>query len=326
MELVFIRLFTTFINVKYNEEIIMKFKKRVLPAVIALLLGVSASAYAETDGWGSVASGELESGSFEGEDEPRLVTPAVASVTAENIPSKAACGEDDPRYSSIVPVLKELQAGKAIEPMQTSVNTYIALSDNVRKILADNVFISASDCSETHLFEGALIGKVNVPFTDILGLINTVMRTNDQGLINFLSNNVNASSESALSIVTMLQPIPFDDGQVRKLYAIMDPSKSLPDSKKMEVQKPLLLEVFLAFSGKVNADEKGKKVFMVTGINNYRNNIIKSMFLQGNGDARVGSEMEQEGIVSFVISLLGMAGLNSQIVSSDVTAKELATE
>ena len=142
--------------------------------------------------------------------------------------------------------------------MQTSIGTYMSLSDKVRKTLGDNFYISSSDCSKQYMFEGELTGYINVPFADVWAMVNEAVRTNDPALIKILSNNIRANTESALSIVSMVQPVSFDDNQVRKLKAITAPGQAMTDA---ELEIPFMLEVFTAFGGKVNPAEKDKKVF-----------------------------------------------------------------
>lgn len=288
----------------------MKFKKSTLAAAVFALL-VGAPVYAETEGWGEVAGGS-ESSAWGAVDEPVVAQPMQAQAE----PGKPACGKDDPRYASLVPVLRELQAGETIEPMQTSFGTYVTLNSNVRKILGDNLYISSPDCSEQHLFDGALTGKINVPFTDLWQVINDTLRTNDQALMNFVANNTRATPESALSVISMVQYVHLDDNQTRKLYSAIAPEKAKPT----EIQKPLMLEVYLAFGGTVNESDRGKTVF----VDNFSSRLHGLYIERKGGFAKPQGLQNNTNIVVDASSMLQAAGLRVQLAGRD--AEKLASQ
>lgn len=287
----------------------MKFKKSVLAAAI-LTLVLGAPAYAETDGWGAVA-GEPEPSAWGAE----TVSEAVKAEPAK--PAQAACGKDDPRYARITPVLKELQAGQSIEPLQTSFATYATMNSKIRSILGDNIYISSADCSEQHLFEGELTGKVTVPFAEIWQIINDTLRTDDQAMMSFVAKNTRAAPEPALSVISMVQFVHLDDIQIRKLYAVIAPEKA----KVTDIDKPLMLEVFLAFAGTVNESERGKTVFLDSSDTNRLDGLYVE---KRGGETKTPGLVRVNDIGARVSSMLQTAGIRVQIAGSD--AKKLASE
>lgn len=298
----------------------MDFKKNVLTAAVVALL-LSGGANAEESGWGAVAGGAepitgsaTSSATASAWGEPAAATAAPAQPQAE--PGKLACGADDPRYASLVPVLKSLQAGETIEPMQTSFPTYVTLNSNVRNILADNIYISSPDCSEQHLFNGELTGKVNVAFTDLWQVINDAMRTDDQALMKFVAKNTRAAPETALGVISMVQFVHLDDAQVRKLYSIIAPEKAKPT----DIPKPLMLEVFLAYGGTVIQADRAKTAF----IHETGSMTVMGIYLERQGGSANPQNVEFVGGVAFVASLLQTAGLRAQVAG--YKAKDLAAE
>lgn len=298
----------------------MGFNKNVLTAAVVALL-LSGGAHADDNGWGAVAGGgeptsigSASSATAGAWGEPAAAPAAPAQPQAE--PGKLACGVDDPRYASLVPVLKSLQAGETIEPMQTSFSTYVTLNSNVRTILADNIYISSPDCSEQHLFNGELTGKVNVAFTDLWQVINDAMRTDDLELMQFVAKNTRAAPESALSVISMVQFVHLDDAQVRKLYSVIAPEKAKPT----DIPKPLMLEVFMAYGGMVIQAERGKTAF----IKNNNSNYVFDIYLERKGGHAEPQSVNRQGDVALVSSLLQSAGLRAQVAGSK--AKDLAAE
>src|SRR5690554_3486144 len=294
----------------------MKVRKNVLTvAVLSFLL--SNTALAETDGWGAVAA-ESESGAWGASTEVSEPEPAkqVKAVSAE--PGKLACGEDDPRYARIVPVLKAIQAGEPIEPLQTSLETYMTLNNKVRTLLGDNIYISSPDCSEQPLFDGELTGKINVPFNDIWRSINDSLRSNNQEALLFVVNNTRATPESTLGIVSMAQPVHLDDEQLRKLFSVIAPHKA----KEKELKKVTLLEIFLAFSGKIKEEEKGTKVFL--GADPYGG--LHEIHIEKNkGKLNTPSLKNDRNSPSRMAAMLRTTGLNP-IVTGTISAGKLAAE
>ncbi len=312
----------------------MKFKKSVLAAAILTLL-LGAPAYAETDGWGAVA-GEPESSAWGAGSETLEVDPAQtqaepsawgAETVSEAVkaepakPAQAACGKDDPRYARIAPVLKELQAGQSIEPLQTSFATYATMNSKIRSILGENIYISSADCSEQHLFEGELTGKVTVAFTEIWQIINDTLRTDDQAMMSFVAKNTRAAPEPALSVISMVQFVHLDDSQIRKLYAVVAPGKA----KQPELDKPLMLELFLMFAGTVNEADKGKTAYLQAEYYSHDKDILKAIYLEKNsGETQTPGFGREFDMVTRVSSMLKATGLDIKVVGKD--AKDLASQ
>jgi len=300
----------------------MDFKKNVLTAAVVALL-LSGGANADDNGWGAVAGGAEPANSSAASSTTAggWAEPAAEVATPEKpqaVAGKPACGADDPRFASLVPVLKSLQAGETIEPMQTSFSTYVTLNGNVRNILADNIYISSPDCSEQHLFNGELTGKINVPFADLWQVMNEAMRTDDLALMKFVAKNTRAVPESALSIISMVQFVHLDDNQVRKLYSVITPEKA----KRTEVQKPFMLEVFLAYGGTVIEAERGKSAFLETQGNTLR---VAEIHLEKKGGKAQVADVFFQGAPAYVTSLLQTAGLRAQIAPS-TKAEAMAAE
>ncbi len=282
----------------------MKFQKTVLKLAVAALM-VSSHAYADDNGWGDVAgSDSADVGGWS----------APAAPQAE--PGKLACGADDPRYATLVPVLKSLQAGEKIEPMQTSFSTYVSLSQNVRAVLGENIFISSSDCSEQYLFNGELTGKVNVPLAELWQVTNDAIRSGDQGLLQFVYKNTRAAPESAQSIISMTQFVHLDDAQVRKLYSVIAPNKA----NSAGDNKPLMLEVFVAYGGTVTPADRGKAVYIAS-----RHNSIIGMHLERQGGSNEQT-LRFDGVEQLVTSLFSGVGLRVEAGLTGNEAKRLGSQ
>ena len=300
----------------------MQFKKNVLTAAfVALMAG--GHVYAQDTGWGDVAGGTASDAwgstaedSAGGWGAPAAEAAETAPAQAQSEPGKAACGADDPRYAQLVPVLKSLQAGESIEPMQTSFRTYVSLSPNVRSILADNIYISSADCSEQYLFEGELTGKINVDFTDLWQVINDAIRTDDLGLMQFVTKNTRAAPEPAMAVISMVQNVPLDDAQVRKLYSVIAPERTKPS----EIRTPLMLEIYLAFGGLLNQEERGKVAIVGT-----HNQYVTDIYLTRNEGRFEPRDARFQGASSLVPSLLQSAGFTAQGIPNG-RARQAAAE
>lgn len=290
----------------------MQFKKNFLAASM-LALALSVPAHAEDDAWGDV-SGNTDPGDW-GVTAVEETAPATLPVQ-QTEPGKPACGADDPRYAKLPQVLKELQAGTIIEPLQLSFPTYISLSPNVRGILGDNLYISSPDCSEQYLFSGELTGKVTVNFSDLWQIINNTTRTNDQELLNFVAQNTQAAPESALSVISKVQHVSLANDQVRRLYTAIAPEKI----NSLDIEKPLMLEVYLAFGGSTIESDRDKAVFIH---DSWGDDMVVGLYLEHKEGSFLPS-IREKNIVPLTSSLLSTAGLRPQRAKSE--AKRLASQ
>ena len=117
-----------------------------LIALMILLSTTYSGSWADDTAWGDVGGADL---------------PVAEQIPSEQTTAPStngpACGEDDQRIENIIPLLREIQAGNTIEPLQLSLETYMGLSPKVSSILGDNFYISVLDCTKHMLFEGEFI-------------------------------------------------------------------------------------------------------------------------------------------------------------------------
>lgn len=283
----------------------MQLKKNLFAASL-LALAIALPTHAE-DGWGDVSSSTDPGGwgapAAEAVEEaaPAVVEETAAVTAPQAEPGKPACGTDDPRYTKLPIELKKLQNGEKIEPIQLSFATYIGMAPNIRKLMGDNLYISSPDCSEQHLFGGELTGKVMLKFNELWQVINNAIRTDDLGLLNFVSKNTRVEPESALNIMSMVQFVSLDDNQLRKLYTVIAPDRATAK----ELKKPLMLEIYLAFGGTVIKAERSKTIYAYSS----RSYHLADLYLENNGGQFSPNLLNVENIVQLSSSLLSNAGL-----------------
>lgn len=155
--------------------------------------------------------------------------------------------------------------------------------------------------------------KINVPFADLWQVIYDSLRTNDQGLMQFIAQNTRAAPETALGIISMVQAVHLDESQIRKLYSVISPDKANPT----DINTPLMLEVYLAFGGTAAESERGKTAFIGMSVaGSYH-----GTYLERKGGSNI---VRSAGTTpKAVSSMLQTAGLKTQIAYS---AEKLASE
>ena len=296
-------------------------KKLALVAMMSSAV-VSTSAFAQATNWGDVAGGtdpNASSETVEASDQTSAwggqpaESETVAAATPEAAAAEPACGEDDPRYAQLVPVLKSIKAGESVEPLQTSFSTYVGLNAKIRSILGDNIVISSPDCSQQFIFDGVLTGKVSIPFAEQWNVINDALRTGDQGLLSFVAKNTKAAPASALDVISLAQFAPLDGGQLKKLYAITAPTKA----NQKEVKTPLMLELFLQMGGTVKPSDQGTLAYVVKGDPSIYANQFYGIHLEKDaGNFSHNINVKGKNVPNQVASLLAAAGLNSTVMTN----------
>ncbi|MBS9405448.1 hypothetical protein KG088_17730 [Halomonas sp. TRM85114] len=303
------------------------FKKLALAALIGSI-SVSTGAIAQTTDWSDVAGGEesnsttqTSSGSAQPDpwatDSETVQAPAPAP--AKQAQAEPACGEDDLRYSQIVPILKSIQAGDEVEPLQTSFSTFVGLNSKIREILGDNIFISSPDCSEQFVFDGVLTGKVSVPFAVQWNVINDALRVGDKDLLQFLLENTKAASTSAHTLISMAQYAPLEGQQLERFYAVVEPNKTNGE----EPTPPLMLDIYLQLGGTVNQAERGTMAYI--GENDFYDDpgLYSISLEQGKGE--IINFVAGQEVSGKVASLLNGAGLKTSVLHHK-TAQKSAEE
>ncbi|WP_417522248.1 hypothetical protein [Marinobacter sp.] len=297
-------------------------------ALLTLIGGISLSpgTFAQSTDWGDVAGG-TESGSPQnassqntGNDpwgnEPVIPEEAPESV-AQQPQGELACGEDDPRYSQIVPILKSIKAGEQVEPLQTSFTTYVGLNSKIRDILGDNIVISSPDCSEQFIFEGVLTGKVSVPFAEQWSVINDALRVGDKKLLQFVIENTKAAPASAYTLISLAQYAPLEGQQLDRFYSVFQPAKAEAKDKT----PPLMLDIFIQLGGSVKEDDRGVMAYVGSGP--HFSPSLEAIFLP-DGAGSVRHSISGREISNQVASLLTAAGLKSTVMGK--TGAEEAAE
>jgi len=216
-------------------------KKSMIMA--AMLLISPGFALADDAAWGDVGGGSF------GEPAQTAAAPAKPAAQA----GKAACGQDDPRMQNLVAVLKDIKAGNKVEPLQMSFGTYMGMSDKIRKLLGDNIVISAANCKKQFVFDGALTGKVEMPFPEAMTYINDALRARDTAKLKFVFANVKAAPDTLHNILSysVARSFPLATGKVLIQAANIQAVRS--DKASMGV---LLLNIYGALGGTLAQGEK----------------------------------------------------------------------
>jgi len=247
-------------------------KKRMI-LVAALLLSTPAFA---ADDWGAAP----EKGQAAWGDQAKPTTEVTAA-------SNKTCVQDDPRMANIVPVLQAVRAGKKIEPVKMSVKSYLDMKKKVRDILGDNIVIVTPSCKDNPFFEGELLSKVELPFPNILNLIDRSIHQKDINQINFIFKNVKAASASANEIVNF---------SMSKVYSLAD-AKVLMDAAHIEAigsdkehAALLLTNLYVALGGKWSGKGNGNiNVYVFNAM--YTSIVVNSIYTDSEHVLRIcGSE------------------------------------
>jgi len=162
-------------------------KKTIMMA--AMLLAIPMASLADDGAWGDVAGGSF----------------AEEKAAEKPVPTDAAgkvCGQDDARMSNLIAVLKDVKAGKKVDPLQLSFGTYMDLSDKVRGILGDNIIIVTATCKNQFIMDGELTGKVEMPFPEVMTYINDALRARDANKLKFIFANVKVAPDSLHNIMS----------------------------------------------------------------------------------------------------------------------------
>ncbi|MEQ3724500.1 hypothetical protein [Alcanivorax sp.] len=297
-------------------------KRYIILAFVGFLF-VPVGSMAQSADWGDVAGGsdsgmvsEMPKGGAN--ESPWGQTDVQPEVSAK--PKQAskdlACGEDDPRYSQLMTVLRTVKEGGDVDPLQTSFSTYVEMNKKVRDMLGSTIFISSPDCSKQFVFDGELTGKVVLPFPELWNLITNALRVGDKEQIDFILAGTTAAPEPANNLISMVQYAPLDGQQLRRLKSIMgygeNGSKEQGESKEKE--GVIMLDVYLQLGGMVEYADRGKSVVFV--VNNMRELELEKIYLDKVEENKgVGVVIGGGEVVKKISSLLASLGLKPSTIS-----------
>ncbi len=297
-------------------------KKYMLLALVSALF-IPVGSIAQSTNWGDVAGGDqsgMESNAPEGSanESPWGEASDVqskASVKPKPTSNALTCGEDDPRYSQLMTVLRTVKEGGNVNPLQTSFSTYAEMNKKVRDMLGSNIFISSPDCSKQFVFDGELTGKVTLPFPELWSLIASVLRVGDKEKMDFILASTTAAPEPASNLISMVQYAPLDGQQLSRLKSVMgygeDGSKEKDESKEQD--GVIMLDIYLMLGGRASDADRGKPVMLVTKYSKHEE--LETIHLD-NQEEGVGVVINGRESVDKVASLLASSGLNPSTLSS----------
>ena len=266
-----------------------------LIALMILLSTTYSGSWADDTAWGDVGGADLPVA----EQIPSEQTTAPST-------NELACGEDDQRIENIIPLLREIQAGNTIEPLQLSLETYMGLSPKVSSILGDNFYISVPDCTKHMLFEGEFIESIEIPMSNIWSMVHNALRENNAEKLQFIKKNVKASPESAAQILHYIQQVklPQAHHSLLKEHLFLVPTLTTRQKEKVF----FLLSNFIQLGGRLIPEDVGKKVYMV-----YSSSIVLGVYLDSGFGVDDLTEYENEWLSGMFVQL----GLNPIPVSWD---------
>ena len=261
---------------------------RTFGLVIILSTTLTASR-ADDAAWGEVGGADL---------------PATEQMSSEQLAAPSAnepaCGKDDPRLENIIPVLKEIQAGNTIKPVQLSLETYMGLSPKVLGILGGNLYISVPDCSKHFLFEGEFIEKMEVPMSSLWYIINNTLRSNSADKLQFINKNLIAAPMTASEIIHYLQYITLPSAQhsLLKDVLLLIPMKDRSSKNK---EGWLLLDIYVQLGGRLVPEDVGKNIYIVDSFSDPTGVYLDN----GDGNNTITKRLSIR-VINDILSLLGL--------------------
>ncbi|MDQ6962821.1 MAG: hypothetical protein Q9M28_09920 [Mariprofundaceae bacterium] len=286
--------------------------KKPIMIIAAILLLTPGIGMADDAAWGDVAGGTFA--------EPEQAAPATPKVAA-TAPDGTVCGQDDPRMQNLIAVLKDVKAGSKVKPLQMSFGTYMGLSDKVRKMLGDNIIISTADCKKQFIFEGALTGKVEMPFPEAMTYINNALRARDTAKLKFVFTNMKAAPDTLNNILSYSVAKEFDleTGKV-----LVHAANILPLRSNEKLMGILLLDIYQALGGRLAQGEKNKVYIYSLGVNYFASAVSSDE----DTLIKIGSEMSTYGGGNKITSIISnrLMGIYAAIGMSSEVTKVLPTK
>jgi len=292
-------------------------KKYMLLALVSALF-VPVGSIAQSTNWGDVAGGDqsgIESNAPEGSanESPWGEASDVqskASVKPKPTSNALTCGEDDPRYSQLMTVLRTVKEGGNVNPLQTSFSTYTEMNKKVRDMLGSNIFISSPDCSKQFVFDGELMGKVTLPFPELWRLITNALRVGNKEQVDFILASTAAAPETAGNLISMVQYAPLDGQQLSRLKSVM----GYDENGSKEQDGVIMLDVYLQLGGTAVDADRGKQVILV--IKDRRDVKLEEIYLDKVEERKgIGVLIDGREVVDKISSLLAASGLNPSTIS-----------
>jgi len=194
--------------------------------------------------WEDVGGGTLDT-----PDEESEVRAETKSTTTD------ICEQNDPRMENLVAVLKDIKAGKKVEPLKMSFGTYMGMSDKIQKLLGDNIVIVTTNCKKQFIIDGELTGKVEMPFHEAMYYINDALRARDAAMLKFLFRNVKAAPDTLHNIMSysVARIFPLEKGKMLAKIANI-----VPVRRNKESMGIMLLNLYQAMGGRLADGEKRK--------------------------------------------------------------------
>ena len=224
-----------------------------------LLSTISMLSWSDDAAWGEVGGADLPAT----EQAPPVQTPEAPI-------NEPACGEDDPRIENFVPVLQELRAGNAIEPIQMTFETYLSLSLKIRNILGDNIYFSLPDCSKSYLIEGELLDVFEVPMITMWSTITDALRTSDVEKLQFMKKNIRPAPVTAAEIISYIQDVEISPEQRTMLGENLfktsirnAPYENENKDEDEDNDRWSFLDIYIVLGGKLVPSDIGKSIYLV---------------------------------------------------------------
>jgi len=277
-------------------------KKTIIMA--AMLLVMPCLAMADDGAWGDVGGG-----SFNEEK------PAATEAPTTNASGKV-CGQDDARMGNFIAVLKDVKAGKEVQPLELTFGTYMDLSEKVRNMLGDNIIIVTASCKKQFIMDGELTGKVEMPFPEVLTYISDALRARDSNKLKFIFANVKAAPDTLHNIMSYSigKSYPLESGKVLASIANIQPSGQ--DKTSMAI---VLLSLYESLGGHL-AQGEDDTVYIVS-LNGAQDFVVAFIFDKENYGITLGERGHRNGVTiteylpAFLIGLYGGVGVKG--ISTD---------
>lgn len=162
----------------------------------------------------------------------------------------------DDRLRNIAPVIKQIEAGKKIDPIRVDLKNYVYILGikTLRKKLKNHMLIVLSNGKTLKPVNGVLPTKVSMPFFELLRMYQQAYASNKKATINFLKKNTKPIAIDINDVVYKHSVLtPFSQSSLQKMIKGLKLKSLSP-----EMHAVTLLEMYFAIGGKVSNPKNSK--------------------------------------------------------------------
>ena len=147
-----------------------------------------------------------------------LLTATALTLGATSLTANANVCKDDPRMYTIKTVLNKMEAGETVDPLKLTPQTFLELTDNVRKKLGDNIRVYNESCVPVQVFEGQIAKPIAMPYSTLEDSLHRAALRGDDKMVNLIFQQFRPTPVEDKELIGYVRPLTWTQDAIETLY------------------------------------------------------------------------------------------------------------